>query len=229
MMLRYMTLYLQLHLDLVRLHKFIEGRLSSHPQCEVIPAGDLLAAKHGASPWPPTPVGAVHGSGGSYTRMALTLVDKVMRGTFKQQQPSTAASEGGGKRKLAESGSFSLAAAITFSPLDAITAWTISLCSRAAASAAVPGAASLASTTPAAGAGAATAPATPATSASTSPAIVTAPQAATLAAGPAAAEAATAAATKLPCCLTLLLLKIVFILLSNCKFLLIVKKIINCF
>jgi hypothetical protein len=102
---------LKLHLDLVRLHKFIEGRLSSHPQCEIIPTGDLLAAKHGASPseilaaysgW-----GAVHGSGGSYTRMALTLVDKVMRGTFKQQQPSTAASEGGGKRKRAESGSFS--------------------------------------------------------------------------------------------------------------------------
>ncbi len=102
---------LKLLLDLVRLHKFIEGRLSSHPQCEVIPAGDLLAAKHGASPseilaaysgW-----GTVHGSGGAYTRMALTLVDKVMRGTFKQQQPATVASEGGGKRKRAESGSFS--------------------------------------------------------------------------------------------------------------------------
>jgi hypothetical protein len=50
--------------------------------------------------------GAVHGSGGSYTRMALTLVDKVMRGTFQQQQPSTA-SEGSGKRKRAESDSFS--------------------------------------------------------------------------------------------------------------------------
>jgi hypothetical protein len=102
---------LKLHLDLMRLHKFIEGRVSSHSQCEVIPAGDLLAAKHGASPseilaaysgW-----GAVHGSGGSYTRMALTLVDKVMRGTFKQQQRPTAASDGGGKRKRAESGSFS--------------------------------------------------------------------------------------------------------------------------
>jgi hypothetical protein len=102
---------LKLHLDLVRLHKFIEGRLSSHSQCEVIPAGDLLAAKHGASPseilaaysgW-----GAVHGSGGSYTRMALTLVDKVMKGTFKQQQQPTAASDGGSKRKRAESGSFS--------------------------------------------------------------------------------------------------------------------------
>jgi 23S rRNA pseudouridine2605 synthase len=49
----------------------------------------------------------VHGSGGSYTRMALTLVDKVMKGTFKQQQQPTAASDGGGKRKRAESGSFS--------------------------------------------------------------------------------------------------------------------------
>jgi hypothetical protein len=95
----------------VRLHKVIEGRLSSHPQCEVIPAGDLLAAKHGASPseilaaysgW-----GAVHGSGGAYTRMALTLVDKVMGGTFKQQQPPPAAPDGGSKRKRAESGSFS--------------------------------------------------------------------------------------------------------------------------
>jgi 23S rRNA pseudouridine2605 synthase len=38
--------------------------------------------------------------------MALTLVDKVMRGTFKQQ-PATVAAEGGGKRKRAESGSFS--------------------------------------------------------------------------------------------------------------------------
>ncbi len=41
---------LKLLLDLARLHKFIEGRLSSYPQCEVIPAGDLLAAKHSASP-----------------------------------------------------------------------------------------------------------------------------------------------------------------------------------
>ncbi len=38
--------------------------------------------------------------------MALTLVDKVMRGTFKQQA-ATVASEGGGKRKRAKSGSFS--------------------------------------------------------------------------------------------------------------------------
>jgi hypothetical protein len=102
---------LKLLLDLARLHKFIEGWLSSHPQCEVIPAGDLLAAKRGASPsevlaaysgW-----GAVHGSGGAYTRIALTLVDKVMGGTFKQQQLPQSASNGGSKRKRAESGSFS--------------------------------------------------------------------------------------------------------------------------
>ncbi len=49
----------------------------------------------------------MHGSGGSYTRMALTFVDKVMRGTFKQQQQPTAASDGGSKRNRAESGSFS--------------------------------------------------------------------------------------------------------------------------
>jgi hypothetical protein len=94
-------------MDLVRLHKFIEGRLSSFPTCEVKPADDLLAAKHGVSPsevlsayssW-----GAVHGNGGSYTRMALTLVDKVLRGNFKQQTPPTPASGGGSKRKRAES------------------------------------------------------------------------------------------------------------------------------
>jgi hypothetical protein len=47
--------------------------------------------------------GAVHGNGGSYTRMALTLVDKVLRGNFKQQAPPTPASDGGNKRKRAES------------------------------------------------------------------------------------------------------------------------------
>ena len=40
----------KLYTDLVRLHKFIEGRLSSFPTCKVIPAGDLLAAKCGATP-----------------------------------------------------------------------------------------------------------------------------------------------------------------------------------
>jgi hypothetical protein len=98
-------------MDLVKLHKFTEGMLSSFPLCEAIPAGDLLAAKHGASlsevltaysSW-----GAVHGNGGSYTRMALTLVDKVLRGTFKQPTPPTPASDGGNKRKRAESASFS--------------------------------------------------------------------------------------------------------------------------
>jgi hypothetical protein len=92
---------LKLYMDLVRLHKFIEGRLSSFPLCEVIPAGDLLAAKHGASPsevlaayssW-----GAVHGNGGSYTRMALTLVDKVLQGTFKQPLPPPPVSDRGNK------------------------------------------------------------------------------------------------------------------------------------
>jgi hypothetical protein len=47
--------------------------------------------------------GAVHGNGGSYTRMALTFSDKVLRGTFKQQSPLTPASDGGNKRKRAES------------------------------------------------------------------------------------------------------------------------------
>jgi hypothetical protein len=69
----------KLLLDLARLHRFIESRLSSFPNCEVIPAGDLLAAKNGASSnevlaacgsW-----GAVHGNSAAYTRMALTLAD----------------------------------------------------------------------------------------------------------------------------------------------------------
>jgi hypothetical protein len=67
----------------------------------------LLKGKRGATPsevlsayssW-----GAVDGNGGSYTRMALTLVDKVLRGNFKLQTPQTSASEGGSKRKRAES------------------------------------------------------------------------------------------------------------------------------
>jgi hypothetical protein len=100
---------LKLLIDLERLHKFIEGRLSSYPSCEVISAGDLLAAKFGASPskvmaaysgW-----GAVHGNGVSYTRMALTMFDKVLSGTFKKPQTNTPASVGGSKRKRAESGS----------------------------------------------------------------------------------------------------------------------------
>jgi hypothetical protein len=39
--------------------------------------------------------------------LALTLMDKVMGGTFKQQQPPPSAPDGGSKRKRAESGSFS--------------------------------------------------------------------------------------------------------------------------
>ncbi len=101
----------KLLLDLGRLHRFIESRLSSFPLCEVILAGDLLAAKHGASAsevlaaysgW-----GAVHGSGAAYTRMALTLVDKVLSGNFKKPLPPPPTADGGGKRKRTESGSSS--------------------------------------------------------------------------------------------------------------------------
>ncbi len=99
----------KLLLDLGRLHRFIESRLSSFPLCEVIPAGDLLAGKHGASTseilaayscW-----GAVHGSGAAYTRMALTLVDKVLSGSFKKPLPPPQPADG--KRKRSESGSSS--------------------------------------------------------------------------------------------------------------------------
>jgi hypothetical protein len=39
----------KLLLDLARLHRFIESRISSFPNCGVIPAGNLLAAKNGAT------------------------------------------------------------------------------------------------------------------------------------------------------------------------------------
>ncbi len=101
----------KLLLDLGRLHRFIESRLSSFPLCEVIPAGDLLAAKHGASTYEILAAysswGAVHGSGAAYTRMALTLVDKVLSGSFKKPLPPPPTADGGGKRKRSESGSSS--------------------------------------------------------------------------------------------------------------------------
>jgi hypothetical protein len=101
----------KLLLDLGRLHRFIESRLSSFPLCEVILAGDLLAAKHGASAsevlaaysgW-----GAIHGSGVAYTRMALTLVDKILSGNFKKPPPPPPPADGSGKMKRSESGSSS--------------------------------------------------------------------------------------------------------------------------
>jgi hypothetical protein len=110
----------KLLLDLARLHRFIESRLSSFPHCEVIPAGDLHAAKNGASTnevlaayasW-----GAVHGNSAAYTRMALTLVDKVLSGNFKkpQQQPVT---DGSSKRKRTESSSSSGSSRFAGAPL----------------------------------------------------------------------------------------------------------------
>jgi hypothetical protein len=71
--------------DLARLHLFIARRLSSSPNCTVLPACDLLTGKVNATPeealaafssW-----GAVHGSGSNYTRMALCLVDGHFRKT----------------------------------------------------------------------------------------------------------------------------------------------------
>jgi hypothetical protein len=126
------------------------------------------AAKDGASPseflaaysgW-----GAVHGNGGSYTRMALTLVDKVLGGTFKQPMPPPRASDGVSKRK--PNPPPSPAERVLSPPPAATTAWIGSLTSRAA----TPGAASPATT-----AAAAAPPAPPGTSGSTFSA--TAPQA----------------------------------------------------
>jgi uncharacterized membrane protein YgcG len=85
----------KLLLDLARLHRFIESRISSFLNCEVIPARDLLAAKNGATKsevlaayasW-----GAVHGNSAAYTRMALTLVDKVQSLEAPVPPPAAAA------------------------------------------------------------------------------------------------------------------------------------------
>ncbi len=192
---------MKLYTDLVRLHKFIEGRLSSFPTCKVIPAGDLLAAKRGATPsevlsayssW-----GAVHGNGGSYTRMALTLVDKVLRGNFKLQAPQTSASEGGSKRKRAESTSLANSDKSSSDASRATTASTGSRTSSAAAHAADPAAAREGPNpvTRAIGTASLTIQGPLAATAATS--MATAPLAAPPAAAQAAA-AATAAATNVP-------------------------------
>jgi hypothetical protein len=73
----------------------------------VIPAGDLITGKRDArnadiiaanSSW-----GAVHGSGTSYTRMALCMLDNVFRATFSE--PATPPNKG--KRPRSESTSSS--------------------------------------------------------------------------------------------------------------------------
>ncbi len=70
---------LKMMADLARLHVFIQRRLSSSTNCQVIPACDLLAGKKGVSPEEASAAfstwGTVHGSTASYTRMALALVD----------------------------------------------------------------------------------------------------------------------------------------------------------
>jgi hypothetical protein len=77
--------------DLKRLHSFFKQHLSSFANCTVIPAGDLIAGKRDAtnsdiiaaySGW-----GAVHGSGTSYTRMALYLLDNLFRVPIAKPAP----------------------------------------------------------------------------------------------------------------------------------------------
>jgi hypothetical protein len=77
--------------DLRRLHSFFKQRLSSYSNCSVIPAGDLFAGKRDAgntdiiaaySSW-----GVVHGSGTSYTRMALYMLDNLFRVPFAKPAP----------------------------------------------------------------------------------------------------------------------------------------------
>jgi hypothetical protein len=77
--------------DLRRLHSFFKQRLSSFTNCTVIPAGDLIAGKKDASTsdiiaaysgW-----GTVHGSGTSYTRMALYMMDNLFRVPIAKPAP----------------------------------------------------------------------------------------------------------------------------------------------
>jgi hypothetical protein len=94
--------------DLRRLHSFFKQRLSSFANCTVIPAGDLIARKKDASNsdiiaaysgW-----GAVHGSGTSYTRMALYLLDNLFRVPIAKPAPPS----NKGKRLRSESTSSSV-------------------------------------------------------------------------------------------------------------------------
>ncbi len=95
--------------DLRRLHSFFKHRLSSFANCSVIPAGDLIAGKMDASNsdiiaaysgW-----GAVHGSGTSYTRMALCLLDNLFRVPSAKPPPPPSNK---GKRPRSESTSSSV-------------------------------------------------------------------------------------------------------------------------
>jgi hypothetical protein len=94
--------------DLRRLHSFFKQRLSSFANCTVIPAGDLIAGKKDASTsdiiaaysgW-----GTVHGSGTSYTRMALYMMDNLFRVPIAKPAPPS----NKGKRPRSESNSSSV-------------------------------------------------------------------------------------------------------------------------
>jgi hypothetical protein len=78
-----------------------------YTSCTVIPAGDLIAGKRDVrnadiiaaySSW-----GAVHGSGTTYTRMALYMLDNLFRATFSEPAPPP----NKGKRPRSESTSSS--------------------------------------------------------------------------------------------------------------------------
>jgi hypothetical protein len=104
--------------DLRRLHSFFKQRLSSYANCSVIPAGDLIAGKRDASntdiiaaysSW-----GGVHGSGTSYTRMALYMLDNLFRVPFAKPAPppnkgkrprSESTSSSGGNSSYSDTGS----------------------------------------------------------------------------------------------------------------------------
>ncbi len=93
--------------DLRRLHTFFKQFLSSYSSCTVIPAGDLIAGKRDARNADIiaaySSCGAVHGSGTSYTRMALYMLDNHFRATFSKPAPPP----NKGKRPRSESTSSS--------------------------------------------------------------------------------------------------------------------------
>ncbi len=186
----------KLLLDLGRLHRFIESRLSSFPLCEVTPAGDLLAAKHGASAsevlaaysgW-----GAVHGSGAAYTRMALTLVDKVQTGSFKKPPPRRRRLTAAGRGNALSPAPLPVATDLPPAPLDTLVGTSCPASPAAAAAAAAAVSAEVASRPTSASV---EVPAIPATTSWTT---VTLAAAATAALGPDAAAAMMAATAPAP-------------------------------
>ncbi len=121
---------LKMMADLARLHLFIQRRLSSSSNCQVIPACDLLAGKKGASleealaafsTW-----GTVHGSTASYTRMALALVDGHFGNTLPAAPVLPAPPPQHQKRQRAESSTSYESGSEAGHPIPALTSFRTS-------------------------------------------------------------------------------------------------------